>query len=163
MGMQLLATGSYVPDVVVTNEDLQATHGFDPDWIVQRTGILERRHAPPRWPRAIWPWPRQTVLERAGVQAADIDLLIVATATPDMTSLRPLAWCKTGWTCVPGGRSDRGLRGLRLCAGDRRAVRGHWVQQAGVGDWRGLHVDDYRPPGSSGHFRCSATAPAPYC
>ena len=47
MGVQILGTGSYVPDQVVTNRDLQESHGFDADWIVNRTGILERRFAPP--------------------------------------------------------------------------------------------------------------------
>ena len=46
-GVQLLGTGSYVPEHVVSNADLRETHGFDPDWIVNRTGILERRFALP--------------------------------------------------------------------------------------------------------------------
>jgi len=86
MGVQVLATGSNVPDVVVTNEDLQATHGFDPDWIVQRTGIRERRHAPPGVASSdLAVAAAQQCMQRAGVPAADIDLLIVATFTPDMT------------------------------------------------------------------------------
>src|SRR5206468_2355662 len=44
-GVQILGTGRYVPDRVVTNHDLWETLGFDPDWIVNRTGILERRFA----------------------------------------------------------------------------------------------------------------------
>src|ERR1035438_6247097 len=46
-GVRVLATGSYVPDAVVTNEHLHQRLGFDSDWIVKRTGILERRHALP--------------------------------------------------------------------------------------------------------------------
>ncbi len=46
-GVQILATGSAVPERVVTNADLRESHGFDPDWIVNRTGIHERRFAPP--------------------------------------------------------------------------------------------------------------------
>ena len=46
MGVQILATGSYAPEPVVHERDL-AQYGFDADWIVQRTGIHERRHAPP--------------------------------------------------------------------------------------------------------------------
>ncbi len=45
-GVQVVATGGYVPEVVVRNEDL-ASLGCDPEWIIQRTGIRERRHAPP--------------------------------------------------------------------------------------------------------------------
>ena len=47
MGVRILGTGSYVPDAVVTNDHLQQRFGFDSDWIVKRTGILERRHALP--------------------------------------------------------------------------------------------------------------------
>jgi len=47
MGVRVLSTGSYVPDAVVTNDHLHARLGFDSDWIVKRTGILERRHAAP--------------------------------------------------------------------------------------------------------------------
>ena len=46
-GHPILGTGSYLPELVVTNHDLQATHGFDPEWIVNRTGIHERRFALP--------------------------------------------------------------------------------------------------------------------
>src|SRR5438874_11586538 len=45
-GVQIVGTGSYVPENVVTNEAL-ASLGCDADWIIQRTGIRERRHAPP--------------------------------------------------------------------------------------------------------------------
>src|SRR5436190_883408 len=40
MGVRLVGTGSYVPDGVVTNDHLHARLGFDSDWIVKRTGIL---------------------------------------------------------------------------------------------------------------------------
>ena len=43
-GVQIIAIGSYAPPDIVTNADL-AAHGYDADWIVQRTGILERRKA----------------------------------------------------------------------------------------------------------------------
>ena len=46
-GVQILGTGSYVPDNVISNLDLRETHGFDPEWIVNRTGIHERRFALP--------------------------------------------------------------------------------------------------------------------
>ena len=47
MGIRVLGTGSYVPDGVVTNDHLQERFGHDSEWIVKRTGILERRHAMP--------------------------------------------------------------------------------------------------------------------
>jgi 3-oxoacyl-[acyl-carrier-protein] synthase-3 len=45
-GVQIIGTGSYVPENVVTNDAL-ASLGCDADWIIQRTGIRERRHALP--------------------------------------------------------------------------------------------------------------------
>ncbi|MEM6328838.1 MAG: hypothetical protein AAF790_01180, partial [Planctomycetota bacterium] len=45
-GVRIVGTGSFLPDNVVTNEDL-ARLGCDAEWIIQRTGIRERRHAPP--------------------------------------------------------------------------------------------------------------------
>lgn len=47
LGVQVVSCGSFVPEQVVTNQDLNAQFGFDSNWIEQRTGILERRHAPP--------------------------------------------------------------------------------------------------------------------
>ncbi|HEV3023676.1 MAG TPA: ketoacyl-ACP synthase III, partial [Pirellulales bacterium] len=73
-GFQVLATGSYVPDIVVTNEDLQASLGFDPAWIAQRTGIRERRHAPPEMATSdLAVRASRQCIERAGVDPAQID------------------------------------------------------------------------------------------
>lgn len=84
-GVQILGTGSYVPDRVVTNEDLHSSFGVDPEWIVQRTGILERRYAPPEMATSdLAVAAAQRCIENAGVRPQDIDLLIVGTFTPDM-------------------------------------------------------------------------------
>ena len=50
MGVRIVGTGKYVPDVVVTNAELYdrlnfVARGYNAEWIVQRTGIHERRHA----------------------------------------------------------------------------------------------------------------------
>jgi 3-oxoacyl-[acyl-carrier-protein] synthase-3 len=84
-GVQVLGTGSYAPDVVVTNEDLQRRLGFDPDWIVQRTGIRERRFAPPEMATSdLAAEAAKRCMKAAGVSPAEIDLVIVGTFTPDM-------------------------------------------------------------------------------
>lgn len=86
MGVRLLASGSYVPDQVITNQALQERFGYDADWIIKRTGILERRHA----------WPHQATsdlcyeaskncIEKAGINGREIDLLVLGTFTPDMS------------------------------------------------------------------------------
>ncbi len=83
MGAQVLATGSYAPETVVRNEDL-AELGCDSEWIIQRTGILERRRAEPGMTtsemalRASLP-----CLERTNTQPEELDLIIVCTMTPD--------------------------------------------------------------------------------
>ena len=83
-GVQILATGSYVPDIVVRNEDL-ASLGFDADWIIQRTGIRERRHAPPEMATSDMAVIAATrCLEQASVSPSEIDLLILGTFTPDL-------------------------------------------------------------------------------
>lgn len=82
-GIQIVATGSYVPEVVVTNGELTKL-GCDEDWIVQRTGILERRHcAPDQATSDLAYLAAVDCLEKAGVAADEVDMIIVATMTPD--------------------------------------------------------------------------------
>lgn len=85
MGVQILRSGSYVPERVVTNHDLQAELGFDPDWIVNRTGIQERRFAQPHQATSdLCVQAGARCLKSAGVEADEVDLLVVGTFTPDM-------------------------------------------------------------------------------
>jgi 3-oxoacyl-[acyl-carrier-protein] synthase-3 len=84
-GVRILGTGSYVPDAVVTNEHLQQRFGFDSDWIVKRTGIRERRHALPHQATSdLCHEAAVRCLEQAGADPRDVDLLVLATFTPDM-------------------------------------------------------------------------------
>ncbi|QGJ69608.1 3-oxoacyl-[acyl-carrier-protein] synthase 3 [Planctomycetales bacterium 10988] len=84
LGVQVLATGSYIPEQIVTNEDLKRRLGFDPDWIVQRTGIRERRFAPQDMATSDMAYEAsKCCLEQAGVSPDEIDLVIVGTFTPD--------------------------------------------------------------------------------
>ncbi len=83
MGVQVVGTGSFVPENIVTNEDL-ASLGCDADWIVQRTGIRERRHAPPEMSTGDMAVEAgRRAMEASGVEPDDIDILILATFTPD--------------------------------------------------------------------------------
>jgi 3-oxoacyl-[acyl-carrier-protein] synthase III len=77
--------GCYVPSRVVTNEELARMVDTSDEWIIERTGIRERRVAAPEEALSdlCLPAARQA-LEQAGVRAADVDLIIVATVTPDM-------------------------------------------------------------------------------
>ncbi|HRE99739.1 MAG TPA: beta-ketoacyl-ACP synthase III [Pirellulaceae bacterium] len=83
LGIKVLGTGAYVPERLVRNEDL-ADLGCDSEWIVQRTGILERRHAGPDEATSDLAYQAMVrCLDAAGVAASEVDLIFVATMTPD--------------------------------------------------------------------------------
>jgi 3-oxoacyl-[acyl-carrier-protein] synthase-3 len=85
-GVRVVATGSYVPDVVVDNEQLFHRFGFDSDWIVKRTGILERRHALPHQATSdLCHEAALRCIDSARIDARDIDLVVLGTFTPDMS------------------------------------------------------------------------------
>jgi 3-oxoacyl-[acyl-carrier-protein] synthase-3 len=85
-GVRVVATGSYVPDAVVGNDHLHQRFGFDSEWIVKRTGIYERRHALPHQATSDLSYEAaRRCIEQAGVKTSDIDLVLLATFTPDMS------------------------------------------------------------------------------
>jgi len=73
--------GTALPDKVVTNADLEAMLDTNDQWIVERSGIRERRVGGTTADLAIT--SGRAAMEKAGVDAADIDLLILCTTTPD--------------------------------------------------------------------------------
>jgi len=86
MGVQVVGSGSYVPDAIVSNEHLHQRLGFDSDWIVKRTGILERRHALPHQATSDLAVEASfRALASAGLDASDVDLIVLGTFTPDMS------------------------------------------------------------------------------
>ncbi|MFM7375661.1 MAG: beta-ketoacyl-ACP synthase 3, partial [Chthoniobacterales bacterium] len=81
----IAGTGKYVPEKVLTNADLQRMVDTSDEWIVERTGIKERRIAAENEATSdLAIKAAQAALENAGVKAEDLDLIIVATVTPDM-------------------------------------------------------------------------------
>lgn len=83
-GTQILGTGCFAPEMVVRNEDL-AELGYDADWIFQRTGIRERRRAADDMATSdLACRAAQECLTAAGVTPDQLDLILVATMTPDM-------------------------------------------------------------------------------
>ena len=80
-GGAITGWGTALPDRVVTNHDLEATMDTSDAWIVERTGIRERRVGGTTAGLSVESGRR--ALDMAGVSAADIDLLILATTTPD--------------------------------------------------------------------------------
>ncbi len=84
LGVQVAGSGSYLPDRVVSNELLNQQYGCDADWIVQRTGILERRHAPPEMATSdMCVEAARRAIRAAGVDPQQVDLLVLGTFTPD--------------------------------------------------------------------------------
>ena len=78
--------GSYLPEQVVTNADLAKIVDTSDDWIVERTGIRQRHKARDDQPTSdLAVEASKQALRDAGRTAADVDLIIVATTTPDMT------------------------------------------------------------------------------
>jgi 3-oxoacyl-[acyl-carrier-protein] synthase-3 len=81
----ILGTGSYVPEKVLTNSDLEKMVDTNDEWIVSRTGIRERRIAAPEEASSdLSVKAAEKALKSAGVSAEEIDLIIVTTVTPDM-------------------------------------------------------------------------------
>ena len=82
---RICGTGSYLPDRIVTNRDLEKLVETSDEWIVSRTGIRERHYAAADQDASDLALiaSRRAILA-AGIDASDIDLIIVATSTPDM-------------------------------------------------------------------------------
>ncbi|MCX7918712.1 MAG: ketoacyl-ACP synthase III [bacterium] len=84
-GVGIVAVGSYVPEKILTNHDLEKMVETSDEWITTRTGIKERRiAAPDQTTSDIAVIAAQRALEKAKMTAAEIELIIVATITGDV-------------------------------------------------------------------------------
>ncbi|WP_445323740.1 beta-ketoacyl-ACP synthase III [Paenibacillus sp. FSL R5-0407] len=82
----IVGFGKYVPEKVLTNADLEKMVETNDEWIVSRTGIRERHIAAPEQATSDLAYEAAVrALESAGMAAEDLELIIVATVTPDMT------------------------------------------------------------------------------
>ncbi len=83
--VSIIGTGSYVPDRILTNDEISKTVETTDEWITTRTGIKERRiaardeHTSDMAAKAA-----VSALEQAKIAATDVDLILLATASPDM-------------------------------------------------------------------------------
>jgi len=81
----IIGIGNYLPEKILTNKDLEKIVDTSDDWIVDRTGIKERRIVKDGEATSdLAARAAEEALKDAGVSADEIDLIIVATATPDM-------------------------------------------------------------------------------
>ncbi len=82
----VIGCGSYLPENIVTNSDLEKTVDTSDEWIVQRTGIKQRHIAAEGETTAdLGEKAALAALKNAGITIADIDLIILATSTPNNT------------------------------------------------------------------------------
>src|SRR5262245_44759314 len=83
--VSIIGTGSYVPEHIMTNADLEKLVETSDEWITSRTGIKERRVAGEEEHTSdLAAKAALSALENAGITAEEIDLILVATVTPDM-------------------------------------------------------------------------------
>lgn len=83
MVARIVGTGSAVPENIVTNDDLSRIVDTNDEWISTRTGIRERRIAKEENTTILACRAAKKALENAGMDAADVELILVATCTPD--------------------------------------------------------------------------------
>lgn len=85
--MKILGTGKYHPSKVMTNDDMSKIVDTSDDWIVQRTGIKERRIsdlAKEEFPSGMAEHASRMAIENAGINPDDVDLILFSVTLPDM-------------------------------------------------------------------------------
>ena len=81
---RIIGTGGYLPEKILTNADLEQMIETTADWIVERTGVEERHVAAPGETTCdLAEQASRRALEAAGIEARDIDLIVLGTTTPD--------------------------------------------------------------------------------
>ncbi|WP_046228060.1 beta-ketoacyl-ACP synthase III [Paenibacillus dauci] len=82
----IIGTGKYVPEKILTNADLEKMVETNDEWIVSRTGIRERHIAAPDQATSDLAYEAAIkAIASAGITAEDLDLIVIATITPDMS------------------------------------------------------------------------------
>lgn len=103
MTIRIVGTGSYAPERVVTNDDLAAMMDTSDEWIRTRTGIRQRRISEGIGVSGMAAEAAERAVENAGIQAEEIDLILLGTSTPD--------------SCFPNGACE-----VQAAIGARRAA-----------------------------------------
>ena len=116
----ITAVGHYVPEKILTNADLEKMVDTNDEWIRTRTGIRERRILEQGATSDLAVKAVQQVLAHRGITAEEIDLIIVATITPDM--MLPATACPRH-TARPNSTTSTRLRRLSVRSSRRTATR----------------------------------------
>lgn len=104
---RIWGTGSYLPPRILTNHDLERMVDTSDEWITQRTGIKERRIAEPGTPTSrLACEAARAALEDAGLSPEDIDLIIVATISPDTILPATACWVQAELGALRAGAID---------------------------------------------------------
>lgn len=153
MGMRIKGTGHYVPDRVLTNADLEKMVDTSDEWIVTRTGIKMRHIATPEQATSdLACEAAKRALDNAGISAKDIDLIIMATSTPDklLPNTAAIIQHKLGAPCCPCFDIETACTGLLysiniahammlanpgykhvlICAGDKLSAITNWKDRS---------------------------------
>jgi len=89
----ILGTGSFVPERVLTNKDLEKILETNDEWIYKRTGIKERRIAAPHENASdLAKEASKRAMEMAGISPNDLELVIMTTMTPDTSCPSGANW-----------------------------------------------------------------------
>jgi len=85
MGVGIIGTGYYVPSRIMTNKDLESMVDTTDDWIFKKVGVRERRIAEPEEATSdLAVYAARDALQNAGITAEQVDLIVLATSSPDM-------------------------------------------------------------------------------
>lgn len=123
MKVRVAGTGSCVPDRVVTNAELARSVDTTDEWIVERTGIRERRVAAPgQAPSDLGAVAARRALEAAEVRPEDVDLIVTATSCPDRFLPSTACYIQAKIGAVNAGAVDM----LAACTGYMYAFSTGW-------------------------------------
>jgi len=112
--IEIVGTGRYLPDRVVTNLELERLVESSDEWIRERTGIRERRISPPEMTAADMAAEASKIaMARAGVTAEEIDVILLSTVTPDR--MLPSTACDL--QALLGARNAAAMDVWAACAG----------------------------------------------
>ena len=84
MSIRIIGTGSYVPEKIITNDDLSQMVDTSDEWITQRVGVKQRHVSVDETTADLAVKAAQRALEAAGISAEEIDLIVTATVTADI-------------------------------------------------------------------------------
>ena len=115
--IKITGTGFYAPDKILTNFDLEKMVDTSDEWIFTRTGIRERRIASEDQATSdLSVEAGKRALKNAGLKVKDIDLIIVATSTPDTIFPSTACWVQKGLRAdrIPGFDVSAAVRVLYM-------------------------------------------------